>query len=74
MKVAVTEVTRYEYRCDGCGEDVTYVGYRPVELIADRGTADQSTKFCLEHVCKVCRHIIYLRLGQALKELREGSQ
>jgi len=74
MKRAIREVVKYEYTCDGCGTDVTHVGHKPVELITDRGTIDQATKFELEHVCQACRHIIYLRIGQALKELREGSQ
>ena len=74
MKVAVTEVTRYEYRCDCCGEDVTNVGYKTVFVTAARGTFGAEDKYKLDHVCRQCRHMLYLRFGQAIKELREGSK
>jgi len=75
MRVPVTEITRYEYRCDCCGEDVTNVGHKAVRVKTTEGLYDDSdTKFYLDHVCQKCRHILYLRFGQAIKELREGSK
>ena len=74
MKVAVTEGTRYETRCDICGEVITEHGKSltvQTDVTYFFGIGNSPVKFEWDDVCQACRHRLYVRIGQTVVELRE---